>query len=104
MASICGEQGHVTLELNDGTVVSGPIWVAEIEQTLVYDDFMEWSIALRGIGDKPIWHGARDEALERHREQRLAPEWECDYCGAIWPKKTAQCVQCGGWRSFVYDV
>jgi len=103
MATICGAKARVTLEIDDGTVISGPVHVAQIEESRL-GDWTEWRMELMGLGDAPIWSGRREQAIERQREVQSAIEWACDYCGAVWPKATAQCVQCGGWRSFVYDV
>lgn len=103
MYGLGGEKLKATLELPDGTVFSGLAYVAQISQTLITDDLEEWSMELSGLGE-PLWQGTRIEAAERQREVQLAIEWACDYCGSIWPKAIAKCVQCGGHRSFVYDV
>ena len=103
MATVCGETTTVTLELADGTVFSGLAHVVQVEQSLICEGFEEWRMELIGLGE-PLWRGVRKQAAERQREIRSAIEWACDYCGSIWPKATAKCVQCGGHRSFVYDV
>jgi len=115
--SLAGKKLKVTLELPDGGVLSGLVFAASFEQSMLPIDVThrgsphrellagddEWKLELLGIG-QPLWTGTRKEATERQREFKSALEWECDYCGAVWPKAATQCVQCGGHRSFLYDV
>ena len=118
--NLSGGKVKVTVEAPNGMTYSGLAHVVEITQECMppaklwhglagYSDYIEstaetiWHMELSGIGD-PLWVRPREEAVKHQRELRSAHEWACDYCGAVWPKATAQCVQCGGWRSFVYDV
>ena len=100
---LSGQKLKATLELPDGTVFSGSGYVAQISQTLITDDLEEWTMELSGLGE-PLWQGTRTQAVERQHKQMSAIEWACDYCGSVWPKATTKCIQCGGHRSFVYDV
>ena len=104
MSSICNQTTRVTLEMPDGKVIDGLAHIIEIEHSVPYDGAVEWSMTLMGLADKPLWYHTRESAAQNQQKRKSALEWACDYCGAVWPKETTQCVQCGGWRSFLYDV
>ena len=117
MGGLAGQKLKVTLELPTGEVLSGTALAAQLDQRVEPIDvthlgdkyrsfisgFETWSLTLEGTGT-PVWMGTRSQAIERQHEQRSAIEWECDYCGSVWPKAATKCIQCGGHRSFLYDV
>jgi hypothetical protein len=104
---------NVYLETEDGAVFTGQALVATVNiQHDVYDwaswkgqqgvvvGKSRWDMELSGVGD-PLWVRAKDEAVE---DLHSALEWRCPWCGGIMPRERRQCTQCGGFRSFVYDL
>ena len=104
---------NVYLETEDGSVFTGQAYAAAINVNLNPSSFMdfrgftktvsgnhEWSMDLVGTGE-PLWVRTKDDAVE---DLHSALEWRCPWCGGIMPREYRQCTQCGGFRSFVYDL
>ena len=102
---------NVYLETEDGAVFTGQAYATTINIGLNMGGVVdwrtgepvrdtEWSMDLIGAGE-PLWLRTKDDAVE---DLHSALEWVCPWCGAIMPRERRQCVQCGGFRSFVYDL
>lgn len=99
MYVIPGKQCRVTLETQEGMVLTGSVYVASVSQQVLYDGFSTWSMELEGIDEAPIMTMPRNEVRVALSSMK---EWRCDYCGVIHPMSKNLCTQCGGYRSILY--
>jgi hypothetical protein len=107
---------RVTLEYEDGRVLTGMVLVAELSvespAATIWEKGREaysvtnartWELYLQGI-DAPYLQMPRDEYRKQVVEPaRTASEWKCDRCGAVWPRSENKCGACGFWRPFIYE-
>lgn len=112
-----GKVCKATLELPDGTVLTGLCSMANVEMSMrgLHDSWigsgpidtflpqqLEWRMILEGIG-RPLWELGREEMTEQIKAKMTAAEWRCDFCNAVMQREQRQCTACGAWRSFLYE-
>lgn len=111
-----GQKLRATLEMPDGLVYSGVVYVARVFQECEMIDVTTrgsrwakhipsptaWTMDLRGVGELEMT--SRNDAMAIIKHNRKSDEWRCDFCGSIMPKARRSCTQCGAFRSFLYEM
>lgn len=112
--SLLGRQAVLNLQGLDGYAMRAPVVAVNLEftrdQTGVYEvgsdwrrsavGSLSWEMLLRGTGDMVL----TAELLREYQTRFTSQEWRCDYCGSPQERARLHCKQCGGPRSFLYEL